>query len=181
MELFICQKEPETIDDAVRLALKYEAFTQGRRKLLSSSKTGIRMQYEDDIQNLLSRSDIEEIKSDIRELKTSTKAQSHSGKPAQNMQNKGSCFGCGRTDHIIRSCPFKESAGASSHHNDRNNYRNRSGFRNNPRNNYPRVQQNNQSTEMTANTSGTHRERDSRQNKNPGNYQELTPRVRPQL
>ena len=48
MELFICQKESQTIDDAVRLALKYEAFTQGRRKRLSSAKTGVRMQYEDD-------------------------------------------------------------------------------------------------------------------------------------
>lgn len=54
MELFICQKEPQTIDDAVRLALKYEAFTQGRRKRLSSAKTGVRMQYEDDFQDMIS-------------------------------------------------------------------------------------------------------------------------------
>ena len=32
MGLFICQKEPETLDDAFRIAFKYEAFSQGRRK-----------------------------------------------------------------------------------------------------------------------------------------------------
>ena len=26
MELFVCHKEPETMEDAVRIALKYEAF-----------------------------------------------------------------------------------------------------------------------------------------------------------
>ena len=49
MELFICQKEPVTIDDAVRLVLKYEAFTQGRHK--------------EDFSNI-SQNDIEEIKNE---------------------------------------------------------------------------------------------------------------------
>lgn len=47
MELFICQKEPERLEDAVRIALKYEAFSQSRRKRLTPAKTGIRMQFED--------------------------------------------------------------------------------------------------------------------------------------
>ena len=67
MELFVCQKEPATIDDAVRLAVKYEAFTQGGRKRLSLNKAGIRMQYEEDTHSVISRNDIEEIKNDIRE------------------------------------------------------------------------------------------------------------------
>ena len=62
MGLFIYQKEPATIDDAVRLALKYEAFTQGRRKRLSSNKAVIRMQYEEDTQSTTLRNEIEEIK-----------------------------------------------------------------------------------------------------------------------
>ena len=61
MGLFIYQKEPATIDDAVRLALKYEAFTQGRRKRLSSNKAVIRMQYEEDTQSTTLRNEIEEI------------------------------------------------------------------------------------------------------------------------
>ena len=37
LEMFVCQKEPDTLDDAVRVALKYEAFSQIRRKRLSST------------------------------------------------------------------------------------------------------------------------------------------------
>ena len=58
MELFICQKEPSTIDDAVRLALKYEALTQGRRKRPASAKSGVRMQFEEDLPSLLSQNEI---------------------------------------------------------------------------------------------------------------------------
>ena len=67
MELFICQKELATIDDAVRLAVKYEAFTQGGRKRLSLNKASIRMQYKEDTHGAISGNDIEEIKNDIRE------------------------------------------------------------------------------------------------------------------
>ena len=62
MELFIYQKEPATIDDSIRLALKYEAFTQVRRKQLSSNKAVIRMQYEEDTHSTISRNEIEKIK-----------------------------------------------------------------------------------------------------------------------
>ena len=54
MDLFIYQKERATIDDAVRLALKYESFTQCRRKQLSSNKAGIRMQFEEDTHHAIS-------------------------------------------------------------------------------------------------------------------------------
>ena len=82
MELFICQKEPSTIDDAVRLALKYEAFTQGRLKRLASAKSGVRMQFEEDLPSLLSQNEIEEIRNDIREFKTSSNG------PSQNTAQK---------------------------------------------------------------------------------------------
>ena len=57
MKLFICQKEPAMIDDAVKLAFKYEAFTEGRRKRLPSNKAGIRMQYEEDTHSVISQND----------------------------------------------------------------------------------------------------------------------------
>ena len=161
MELFICQQEPSSIDDAVRLAVKYEAFTQGRRKRLSSSKTGVRMQYEVETPAVLSRSDIEEIKNDIRELKTSA-----TGQTVPKMQSsKGACFGCGQKDHMIRSCPFKQNQGNFSRSNDRNNHQNQSGYNNGYRNERPRISQNNQSTESTATSSSTRSERNPRKNR----------------
>ena len=178
MELFICQKEPVTIDDAVRLALKYEAFTQGRRKRLSSAKSGVRMQYEEDFPNI-SQNDIEEIKNDIRELKTSSNGQIHKGKPAQN--NRGACFGCGQLDHMIRSCPFRDTAGTSQRFSDYNKRQNRSGPRDVPQNERSDVRQNNQSTESTVNTNNDRQERNWRRNRNQGNFQKLAPRVTPQL
>lgn len=90
------------------MALKYEAFSQGRRKRLSSSKTGVRMQHEDETQNLMSRNEALEIRNDIRKLKTSVKAQPGHGNHVQN--NKGACFNCRETSHFVRSCPYIESA-----------------------------------------------------------------------
>ena len=93
MELFIYQKEPTTIDNAVRLALKYEAFTLGRCKQLSLKKAGIWMQYEEDKHSAISQHDIEEIKNDIRELliRTGSNGQPDQGKP--NPTNKRECYG----------------------------------------------------------------------------------------
>ena len=68
MELFICQKEPETLDDAVRIALKYEAFSQGRRKRIAIAKTGVRMQFEDNPTDLTLREELREIKSELRDM-----------------------------------------------------------------------------------------------------------------
>ena len=161
MELFICQKEPSTIDDAVRLALKYEAFTQGRRKRLASAKSGVRMQFEEDLPSLLSQNEIEEIRNDIRELKTSS-----NGPPQKPVQNsKGACFGCGQMDHLIRSCPYRDTSGSFSRYGNDYHRGNRSGS------------QNNQSTDGNVNNNG----RNWRRNKNQGNGKKLAPRVRPQL
>lgn len=179
MELFICQKEPATIDDAVRLALKYEAFTQGRRKRLSSARNGVRMQYADESQSIISRNDIEEIRSDIRELKTSSNGPPNKGKPAQN--NRGACFNCGQMDHIIRSCPFKDTAGNSQRQGSTHQRQNHYGPRNGRRDERSNVQQNNQSTESTVNANNDRQDRDFRRNRNQGNFQKLAPRVRLQL
>ena len=80
---------------------------------------------------VLSRSDIEEIKNDICELKTTATGQTGQASPVPKMQSsKGACFGCGQKDHMIRSCPFKQNQGNFSRSNDRNNHQNRSGYNN---------------------------------------------------
>ena len=162
MELFICQKEPATIDDAVRLALKYEAFTQGRRKRIASAKNGVRMQFEEQLPSLLSQSEIQEIRNDIRELKTCSNGPSQ--KSSQN--NKRACYGCGQTDHLIRECPNRDNVGASSRHDK--------GYHGYKHDNRHGSQNNNESN---TNTNG----RNWYRNKNQGNSKKLAPRVRPQL
>ena len=145
MELFISQKEPATIDDAVRLALKYEAFTQGRRKRLSSNKAVIRMQYEEDTHSTISRNEIEEIKNDIRELRTGSNGQPNRGKP--NPTQLRACYGCGQTDHMVRSCPFKATPDTHRRYGNNNYHQNRYGSRNGFHNNRTDRRTNNQSAE----------------------------------
>ena len=122
MELFIYQKEPATIDDAVRLALKYEAFTQGRCKRLSSNKA-----YEEDTHSAISRHDIEEIKNDIREFRTGSNGQPNRGIP--NPAQLRACYGCGQTDHMLRSCPFKATPDTHRRYGNNNYHQNRYGSR----------------------------------------------------
>ena len=111
MELFICQKEPETLDDAVRIALKYEAFSQGRKKRTSSAKASVRMQFEDNPLDLTLRDELREIKSELREMKTEKRnTQTVSENRRGSMQNNRQCYICGDERHIMRFCPFKDQS-----------------------------------------------------------------------
>ena len=111
MELFICQKEPETLDDAVRIALKYEAFSQGRKKRTASAKAGVRMQFEDDLPDLTLRDELREIKSELREMKNEKpNTQTVSENVHVPMQNGKQCYFCGDDRHLIRFCPFRDQA-----------------------------------------------------------------------
>ena len=179
MELFICQKEPSTIDDAVRLALKYEAFTQGRRKRLASAKSGVRMQFEEDLPSLLSQNEIEEIRNDIRELKTSSNGPPQ--KPAQN--NRGACFGCGQMDHMIRSCPYRDASGSFPRYGNDYYRSNRSGYQNNQSTDGNVSNNGNVSNDGNVSNNGNvnNNGRNWHRNKNQGNGKKLAPRVRPQL
>ena len=106
MEMFICQKEPDTMEDAIRVALKYEAFSQGRRKRLMSNKTGIRMQHESSSTNTFLNDDIREIKEDLKDLKTANKPQPGGGWTPQDGRK---CYICGDNTHLQRSCPRKNN------------------------------------------------------------------------
>ena len=111
MELFTCQKEPETLDDAVRIALKYEAFSQGRKKRTASTKAGVRMQFEDDLPDLTLRDELREIKSEMREMKNE-KSNSQTGSENMHvpMQNGRQCYLYSDDRHLIRFCPFRDQA-----------------------------------------------------------------------
>ena len=81
------------------------------------------MQYEEDTHSAISQNDIDEIKNDIRELRTASM-----GSPYPT--NKRACYGCGQTDHMIRSCPFKDTSDTHQRYSNNNYYRNRYGSRN---------------------------------------------------
>ena len=183
MELFICQKEPETLDDAVRIALKYEAFSQGRRKRTMLAKAGIRMQFEDNSLDLTLRDELREIKSELREMKTEKQnTQTVSQNRPVPMQNNRKCFICGDDRHLMRSCPFKEqsnnqtrapmlNSAANRHNNGRQN-RNRRHWQN---------AQNNQSTESTVTRQQNAGVPNDSRNADSENCRQLRTWVRPQL
>lgn len=152
LELFICQKEPETLDDAVRIALKYEAFSQGRKKRTTSAKAGIRMQFEDKSLDSTLKDELREIKSELREMKTE---KQNSSAVSQNrnapMQNVRQCFICGDDRHIMRYCPFKDQSNNYSRapmlNNGANRHNNGGQNRNHP---FRQNSRNNQSTGSTG-------------------------------
>ena len=183
MELFICQKEPETLDDAVRIALKYEAFSQCRRKRTTLAKTGIRMQFDDNSLDLTLRDELREIKSELRDMKTEKQnTQTVSQNRPVPMQNNRKCFICGDDRHLMRSCPFKEqsnnqtraptlNSAANRHNNGRQN-RNRRYWQN---------AQNNQSTESTVTRQQNAGVPNDSRNADSENCRQLRTWVRPQL
>lgn len=177
LELFVCQKEPERLDDAVRIALKYEAFAQSRRKRLMSTKTGIRMQTEDSSYDRISRNEFQEMKAELRELKTST--QAHAGQERRNLYNRG-CFNCGDLSHKKINCPHNAQIGNYPRFSDTNRSQNCTGYGQGNRNGrFNGNFNNNQSTESTAKQNRY--QQNARQNRFQGNCQQLRPWVRPQL
>ena len=157
MELFVCQKEPETMEDAVRIALKYEAFSQGRRKRLMSTKTGVRMQHEEACENLPYSDDLRQIQADLKEIKLSNKAHTNTN---QGNRYQRKCWSCGETTHLQRSCPNTNQYDT--------NYRSDQGQRN--RDGRFKTISNNQSTESTVTRSSRFSTGPSR-NSNQGNRQ----------
>lgn len=177
LELFICQKEPERLDDAVRIALKYEAFAQSRRKRLTSAKTGIRMQFEDSSYDGISQKEFQEMKAELRELKTSSQAQA--GQDGRVRTNRG-CYNCGDLSHKQINCPLNNQEYSYPNYSDANRSQNRGGYNQGNRNSrFNGNFNNNQSTGSTVRQNRF--QQNVRQNKFQGNCQQLRPWVRPQL
>ena len=103
------------------------------------------MQYEEDMHSTISRNDIEEIKNDIRKLRTGSNGQHNRGKP--NPNNKRSCYACGQTDHMVRSCPLMDSPDTHRRYSNNNYYQNRYSLRNGFHNERTGGRTDNQSTE----------------------------------
>ena len=180
MELFICQKEPERLEDAVRIALKYEAFTQGRRKRLMSAKTGIRMQRDEVSQNTIMQNQLREISANLRELKANSSAGARPGIQTRNTDRPG-CFICKDPSHFQRECPHRYTVNGHPRLSDWNRGQNRSGYGQEDRNGRFNAKFDNQNTERTMQSQPYRSKQNVRQNRNSGNAQRLRPRVRAQL
>ena len=103
LELFVCQKEPDTLDDAVRVALKFEAFSQSRRKRLTAPRSEVRMQRESYDKCDFTSNDIREIKAALTEIQQKSAQQANNGQVNRDGRR---CYSCNENTHFQRSCPY---------------------------------------------------------------------------
>ena len=168
LELFVCQKEPDTLDDAVRVALKFEAFSQSRRKRLTAPKSGVHMQRESYDECDVTSNDIREIKAALTEIQQKSAQQANNGQVNRDGRR---CYNCNENTHFQRSCPYPRRRNGnypppllgSNYSSNQSNW-------NGPFNAQP---SNNQSTvePVNQNTGGNQYNRGSRRNQNQGNRQ----------
>lgn len=113
LKMLLCQKEPESLEDAVRVALKYEAFSHSRCKRLTSAKSSVRMQHESNDENMIRRDDIREIIAALAEIKQSNRPQF-----TQNQSNKEGrrCYNCNDNTPMKRNCHFNVFSNSRNNH-----------------------------------------------------------------
>ena len=51
--------------------------------------------------------------------------------PRNLPKNRGACFGCGQMDHMIRSCPYRDTSGSFPRYGNDYYRSDRSGYQNN--------------------------------------------------
>ena len=71
----------------------------------------MRMQFEDDLHDLMLRDELREIKSELREMQNKKpNTQTVSENMQVPMQNGKHCYLCGDDRNLIRFCPFRDQA-----------------------------------------------------------------------
>ena len=98
IEWSIFQSKPTSAEDAVRSALEYEAFQQGRRRRINVGRpNAVRLQNEDFVHN---KNDlIDEV---IGRLATMNNPDKREATRVSNSQRK--CYYCGKEGHLRRDC-----------------------------------------------------------------------------
>lgn len=104
MEWAVCQSSSESIEEALNLALKYEAFQMSRRR---KSRQSLRQHTLVD-KELTSIPDVNKFECDSNEMKTLidriSKLEEKSPKNDSKTKFDGKCFYCQKTGHIQRDC-----------------------------------------------------------------------------
>jgi hypothetical protein len=109
MEWTVFSGKPNTVDDALRTALEYEAFQKGRR---TGGRQGIRMQRASDTKT----PEMENINQRLTKIETADvpKPAPQSDKTGQNQGNRnrprsGKCHYCGEAGHWISDCDQRKN------------------------------------------------------------------------
>lgn len=106
IEWAVHQERPRFVDDAVRLALEFEAFQNGRRQRMYQKQADVRMQQMSQKTNMSPAFDDSHL-SDIRQIsQNSWIVPNDRNKIKFNNQskNKGECHYCGYKGHFIKDC-----------------------------------------------------------------------------
>lgn len=106
IEWAVHQERPRFVDDAVRLALEFEAFQNGCRQRMYQKQAGVRMQQMSQKTNMSPAFDDSHL-SDIRQIsQNSWIVPNDRNKIKFNNQSKnnGECHYCGYKGHFIKDC-----------------------------------------------------------------------------
>lgn len=96
------QGRPETVDDAVQLALEYESYLAGRKRTIQNQR-----QVKFDLNDTGTEVQINDIVGRLAKIENA--GRSRSNMPPNNPKHKQSqCYSCGETGHWRRECPHRD-------------------------------------------------------------------------